>query len=105
MLKFEDSTELLDFALRELQVAINHSNPKVEIVLDQEFSGGLNEMQEIGNKLEIRIITEIFREHFVDYKIKSDLSLKNLSMVITFERGSCSLYYPLVWTLILQKKS
>lgn len=103
---FRNSTELLDYALRELQVAVEQNKGTVEIKLEEYFQNAENKMRQFCNKFEIKTITELLREEFEDYDIKSIIELKgHLTGIITFSRGPCSLHYPLIWRLTLRKKA
>lgn len=103
---WQNSVVLLDYALRELQVAILHNTKKVEIVLENYFTGDVNSMRKLSDNLEIKTITEILREEFTNYEIRSIVGQKGqLNSIITFSHAPCVLSYPLVWELILQKKA
>lgn len=102
---FKNSTELLDHAFRELQVAIKNNKIQVEILLNERFSTNSNTVKKYCDELELKTITEILREEFSDYNIKSLVESKGyLQGVITFEKGPCVMFYPLVWKLTLRKK-
>ena len=102
---FRNSTELLDYALRELQVAVEQNKGRVEIELEEYFQDDESKIKQFCNKFEIGTITELLREEFKDYDIKSIVKLKgHLKGIITFSRGPCSLHYPLVWVLTLRNK-
>jgi len=103
---FRNSTELLDYALRELQVAVEQNKEIVEIMLKEHFECNDNKTRSFCDKFEIKTITELLREEFEDYDIKSVVELKGyLTGIITFSNGPCSLNYPLVWILTLRKKA
>lgn len=103
---FSNSIELLDYALRELQVAVKKKRSKVEIKLEQHYSkDDLNSIKQYCDRFEIKEITELLREEFKEYDIKSVVRFKNLTGVLTFNKGSCLLTYLLVWDLTLRKKA
>ena len=102
---WKNSTELLDYALRELRVAIKKGKRQVEIILDDNFLNDTKVVKKYCDELELKTITEMLREEFDDYNIKSVVKSKgDLKGIITFERGPCAMYYPLVWRLTLRKK-
>lgn len=102
---WQNSTELLEYALRELQVAVKDNRQEVRIVLREGFDGDLDEIREICDRLEIKVITDRLRKEFTDYNIKSVVGKEgHLKMILSFENGPCDIYYPLVWTLTLRKK-
>lgn len=70
------------------------------------FPNDSNRVREFCEKLEIKTITEMLREEYKNYDIKSVVQSKGfLKGIITFNRGPCSLHYPLVWVLTLRKKA
>ena len=102
---WKNSTELLDHALRELRVAIKKDQNQVEIRLSDNFLNDTKVVKKYCDELELKIITEMLREEFNHYDIKSVVEIKgDLKGIITFERGPCTIYYPLVWRLTLRKK-
>lgn len=102
---WEKTTDLIDFARKELKTAIETNKMEVEIVLTSNFSKGTDEIQKYGEKFRIKTCTEILREEFNDYNIKSIVKVKGfLSAIVTYAKGPCTLNYPLVWCLTLQKK-
>lgn len=105
---FSNSIDLLDYALRELQVAVKKKkkNQKVVIVLKQHYSkDDINKIKQYCDRYEIKEITELLREEFKEYDIKSTVRLGSLTGVVTFSKGPCSLNYPLIWELTLRKKA
>ena len=101
---WKNSTELLDYALRELQVAIYNGKKEVEIVLKEHCKKDIEQVKEIDNRLEIQTLTEMLREKFYNYDIKSVVGLGHLNFAIKHMDTPCDLFYPIVWKLILQKK-
>ena len=102
---FKNSTELLDHAVREVKEAVDNNAPEVVILLKEHFQNSTSEVQKYCDALEVKTITEILREEFKDYDIKSSVEIEgDLKGIITFEKGPCMLFYPLVWNLILHKK-
>lgn len=95
-----NSNELLDYALRELQVAANTNKKSIEIILLQDFNG---DIKELCDTLKIKEITEKLRAEFNDYTIKSRVVRRNFSALITYVNGPCDLLYQVVWVLTLQK--
>ena len=101
---FKNSIELLDHAVREVREAVDKSVPEVVIFLEKHFRNSTSEIKKYCDNLEVKTITEILREEFNNYNIESIVEIGDLTGVITFEKGPCALYYPLVWNLILHKK-
>ena len=102
---WKNSSELLEHALRELQVAVQENKTKIEILIQKRFSGDVEAISRIAEKLEMKAITETLREEFSEYELKSRLGTKGeLNAILTFKDEPCSLFYPLVWELNLQKK-
>ena len=102
---FKDSSELLEYALRKLQVAIEKNEVQVEILLDERFPNDTNSVKKYCDELEVKTITELLREEFKNYDIRSVVESKGyLQGIITFTKGPCIMAYPLVWILTLQKK-
>ncbi len=102
---FKNSNELLEYALRELQVAVKENKSQVEILLKESFPNDTNRVRKYCDGLEMKTITEILREEFKNYDIRSTVESKGyLKAIITFERGPCEKFYPLVWKLTLRKK-
>ena len=100
----KSSAELLDYALYEVQKAIFTSIDEVKIVLDSNFSGNFSKMWEFCDRLEIKAITELLREEFNTYEIKSEVDKGGITSVVTFEEGQCIFSFSLVWKLTLKKK-
>lgn len=101
---FKDSNELLDIALRLVEEAIENNSLKTEIVLKDWFSGDVDQMHEICEQLEIRLITELLRDEFKQYQIRSIVREKSLSGIISFKNAPCSMFYNLIWELRLKPK-
>ena len=102
---FKNSTELLQYALRELQVAIEEDKKEVEITLSSAFSRDVSEMTKVNQKLEIGIVAELLRKVYADYYIKSIIGPKlNSCITIKLPQVPNLTYYPIVWKLSLQKK-
>ena len=102
---FKNSNELLEYALRELQVAVKENKSQVEILLEEYFPNDTNKVREYCDELEIKTITEILREEFKNYYIRSTVESKgDLKAVLTFAEGPCKIFYTIVWTLTLRKK-
>ena len=102
---FGSSNELLEYVLRELQVSIKENQSQVEILLKERFPNDTDRVREYCDTLELKTITEILRGEFKNYTIKSTVESKGyLKAILTFERGPCEMFYPLVWVLTLQKK-
>ena len=99
---WKNSTELLDYALRELEKAIEKDEREVKIVVDKFFTSDMDFKESI-QKWELKTITEILREEYSNYTIKSTVKNERLSMILTLKTG-CTLYYPLVWILTIAKK-
>ena len=102
---FRNSTELLEYALRELQVAIAEERKEVEITLNDAFSGDINEVFKLSRNLEVMAVAELLRKVYNEYYIKSIIGPKVTSEItIKFPQLPAKTYYPIVWKLILQKK-
>lgn len=102
---FKNSNELLEYALRKLQVAVNENKSQVEILLKERFPNDTNKVREYCDNLELKTITEILREEFKNYDIRSTVESKGyLKAILTFERGQCEMFFSLVWNLTLLKK-
>ena len=102
---WKNSSELLEHAFRELQVAVKENKPEVEIRIQEHFSGDIKETGKIVDRLEMRTITELLREEFSQYEIKSRVGTKGkLNGILSCKDSPCVLFYPLVWELTLQKK-
>lgn len=97
---WQDSNELLDYALRELEVAINNQKYQLEIILNSNFPNDTNLMQRYCNNLRIKKNTELLRKKYKNYDIKSTVSLKS-----SFAKANLSkTFSPLVWKLTLQRR-
>lgn len=102
---FKNSNELLEYALRELQVAIEKNKVQVEILLKERFPNDTASIRQYCDELEVKTITELLREEFKNYDIRSVVESKgDLQGVITFTKGPCIMAYLLVWVLTLRKK-
>lgn len=101
---FKNSNELLDYALRELEVAVANNKMEVKIVLDENFQGDKNEIYKFVDKLDIKTITQTLREKFNNYDVKSIVNTDFFNVIITYKNAPCAFVYPLVWTLTLKKK-
>ena len=102
---FENSTELLEYALRELQVAIMKGKKEVEITLSNAFSCDIAEISKLNRKLEVIKVAELLRKVYKDYFIKSVIGPNlNSNITVKFPQVSAMTYYPIVWKLSLQKK-
>lgn len=102
---FKSSSELLEYALRKLQVAVKENKSQVEILLQDSFPNDTNQVRKYCSGLKMKLITEILREKFKDYDIKSTVESKGaFKAIFTFERGPCEMLYPLIWELTLRKK-
>ena len=101
------SKELLDMALRELHSAINEGKEEVELVLKKEFSGKQEDLQKFSNKYELKKVTELLREEYSDYEIKSIIyGEPNCLAIVCFDKGPCRKIgsYSIVWKLSLKLK-
>lgn len=102
---FKNSSELLNCALQKLNLAIEKGTSKVEILLDERFSSDTPSVKKLCDKLEIKKITELLREKFETFTLKSEvISTGHLKASITFTHGPCVMFYPLVWVLTLEEK-
>ena len=101
---WKNSTELLDYALREIKEAIKQERTKIRIVLEECYTDEREKVLQYCEKLELKTITEILREEFENYTIKSVVASEDLNAIITFKRAPCAIFYSLIWTLTLQKK-
>lgn len=102
---FNDSNELLDHALRELQLAVEEEMTEVEIVLSYANEGKVNKIMNSHEKLNVMKVTELLRLQYPEYYIKSIVGPKlTKQMVIEIPKISKVIYYPIVWRLSLQKK-
>ena len=78
---------------------------EVEILLEESFIDDTAIVRRYCDNLEVKTITELLREEFKDYNIRSVVKSKGyLQGIITFSEGPCVMSYPLVWTLTLLKK-
>ena len=102
---FKNSNELLDYSLREIQVAVSSNEGEVKIVLDECFKGEKKDIVKLTNELKMKEITEKLREKFSDYTVRSIVGPESLNAIITYKTGPCDILYRLVWTLTLQKKA
>lgn len=102
---FESSNELLDYALQKLQVAVESNQKEVNIVLDEYFKGEKKEIKKFANQLDIKTITQMLREKFSDYDVKSIVGTESkFNAIITYKTAPCDIFHCLVWILTLQKK-
>lgn len=102
---FKNSTELLEYAQQEIERALTQKNSTVKIFLDPCFSGNTEKMKEFCDKWEISTITEILRKQYKELiEIKSVVGGSHLKEIITYSKGPCDRFYPLIWDLTLIKK-
>ena len=104
---WRNSSELLDYAFRELQVAMEDDKQEVEIVLHEDFEDDLNKIKKLCDSLNIKTITNELREKFDNYAIRSEVfTKKNWEYILTYTLGNCSfcVRYPLVWKLTVAKR-
>lgn len=104
---FKNSTELFEHAIRELQNAIENNNQEVEILLDKNFSNNSKKFGKFCKKFETQRITDVIREKFPDYEIKSVIFGRcNFMAITSFEKKPCNTVasYSLIWKFTLQKK-
>lgn len=102
---FNNSIELLDYALRELQVAIKEDKKEVEIILSDAHEGKVNEIINLHEKLDVMVVAELLRMQYSDYSIKSIVGPKLTTQIsIKLPQVPIMTYYPIVWKLSLQKK-
>lgn len=101
---WKDSTELLDYALREPEKAIENKTGNVKIILMNNFLGEKEDMIRIVEQLELKTITEMLREEYSGYNIRSEVETGTLRSVLTLRTG-CNLFYPLKWKLTIVKKA
>ena len=102
---FKNSSELLDCALRELQIAIKEGRKEVEIILSDAYEGNVNGIINLDEKLNVMVVAEILRMQYSNYSIKSVVGPKLTSEIrIKLPQIPTMTYYPIVWTLSLQKK-
>lgn len=103
---WQNSNELLDYALRELKKAVSENKSELEIVLKEQFVGGGDDIQQICKSLKIKVITKRLRKEFCDYDIRSIVEEKRTSdnvLIITYRTG-CDLGLSIVWRLIISPK-
>jgi len=99
------SNELMEFARSRIKMAIEKKEWEVEIILSESFPNDTIEVQKHCETLQLKNITEALRKEFNNYNIKSIVKSKgNLTTILTFKKGPCALFYPLVWCLSLQEK-
>lgn len=79
------SNELLELALRELQVAIEKNESKVEITLSQRFPNNTSNIKRFCNMLELQDVTDSLIEKFPNYNITSVVKSKGLLLVWILE--------------------
>ena len=96
---FKDSKELLEYAIRLLDLAERYHQYYVGIKLAEEFPNDLDEISNLCNKLELDKILGIVREKFSKYEIRSDVRIKVMNSI----EKSNSLY-PLEWEITLRRK-
>lgn len=92
----KDSNELLDIALRKVEEAVKSNLLTVEIMIRECFSGSSEEMKKICEQLELKTITELLREEFSEYEIKSIIRQRNRIGIISTQNAPCSMFYALV---------
>jgi len=101
----KNSTEFLDYALRELQVAIEEDKKEVEIILSDAHESKVNEIINLHEKLNVMVVAELLRMQYPDYSIKSIVWPKLTTQIaIKIPKVQTITYYPIVWKLSLQKK-
>lgn len=97
--------ELRQKALNKVAEAIKEQATEVKILLSKGFTNNTASVKDCCEKLEIKQITELLRERFSEYQIKSSVASEgHLTGVLTFSSGPCTLVYPLVWTITISKK-
>jgi len=102
---FKNSIELLDYALRELQVATKENKHQVEIILSECSQSDVNEIIKLSQKLEVNSVIELLRKEYNDYSIQSMVGPKGNSEIrVKFLQFPNVTYCPIVWKLSLQKK-
>lgn len=102
---WQNSSELLNYAFRELQLAVEDGKQEVEIVLHKTFENDSNKIKKFSDNLKIKTITEKLSKEFGNYDIRSEVFTKrNFSFVLSHMDAPCDFFYPLVWKLTLQKK-
>ena len=103
---WQNSIELLEYALRELQTAVESNKTSVEIMLDEYFLGDMERIKEIVDNLKLKEITATLLEKFNDYEIKSRVGQDGcFKAILTFKNAPCAIFYPLKWNLILKIKA
>ena len=101
---WHSSNELLEHAFSECQEALTNSQNKVEIILDNCFSGDINKLFSLCDKLEIKKVVEILRIEFGAYDIKSFVSPKSIPSIFSFVIDHSIVSSPLIWELTMEKK-
>lgn len=103
---WQNSNELLDYALRELKEAVSKNKSELEIVLKEQFVGCQDDIQQICKNLKIKVITKRLRKEFCNYDIRSTVVEKRTSnniLIITYKTG-CDLGLSIVWKLVISPK-
>lgn len=80
---------------------------EVEIILEKNSIGDKKAAEHFSNKYELKKLTELIREEFADYEVKSVICSKpNYLAIVCFSNKSCTnaASYSLIWKLSLQKK-
>jgi len=101
---FKNSNELLDYAIREIQVAVKKKKSKVEIVLMKQCASNSRRIKRCCNNLEIEKNTHVLNEKFKDYDIKGNVKLEKIGTLTRLKSGQIEFTYPLTWILVLRKK-
>jgi len=81
----KNSKELLELALRELQVAIEKNESKVEIILSKRFPNSTSNIKRFCNMLELQDVTNSLIEKFKDYNITSVVTTNGLLLIWILE--------------------
>jgi len=102
---WKNSTELFEYALRELRVAASTNKNYVEIVLHNALPNDPKKIKNFCDTFEIKKLTELLRKEFPDYDLKSQVATGTLSIILTFQKGPCNFNYILLWKLTLQPKA
>lgn len=101
---FKNSNELLEYALREIQVAVRKNKPKVEIILKKYCSSNAKSVKRYCKELGLEEIIQALNKEFENYNINGTVELAKIATVRRLKEGSIEFVYPLTWILILRKK-
>lgn len=102
---FKNSSELLDCALRELEIAIEEDKKEVEIILSDVHESKTKEIINLHEKLNVMVVAELLRMQYPNYAIKSIVGPKLTTQIsIKIPQVQTITYYPIVWKLSLRKK-